>query len=181
MRRTALLSTLLVLGAAAPSARPAAAADPSDSCTSGTLLAGDAGPASLVLRVEQPDPGTSWVCVAVDDGSGLHAGGLLQVSGPATVSFQPDPPGTDQPPVPPAPPVPSGTCQASPDAVRVVDMQLPAGERVWIYLAPGAQGLDDLCAGIGGPLLATGALVSPGTQVVATNGRNQVAWLPDPT
>lgn len=181
MRRwTVLLSTLIALGAALPGPRSAAAADPSDSCTSGSLLSGDAGPVSLVLAVEQVDASTTWVCVAVDDGGGLHAGGLLQLSPPTSVSVQPDPPGTDQPPAPPAPPVPSGTCQTDPGAVRVLDVQLPAGERAWIYLAPDGA-LDDVCAGVGGPLLAFGGRISPGSPPVVDGGGSNVRarWTPD--
>jgi len=178
--RTLLLSTLLALGAAVPGQHlAAAAADPSDSCAGGaTLLEGYAGPASLLLQVEQVG-GTTLVCVAVDDGSGVHAGGLLQLIPPAGVSFQPDPPGTDQPPVASPPPVPSGTCQAQAGSTRVLDMQLPAGERAWIYLAPDG-GLEDLCAGVGGPVIAFGGRVSSGGVVQDSPGTNEsAAWTPD--
>lgn len=83
---------------------------------------------------------------------------LPQVTSAPAVAFDPDPPGTQQPPVPPPPPTPSGTCQSETGAQRLVDMQI-AGTRAWVYTAQGPSGATDICAGVNGPVVAFGGMV----------------------
>jgi hypothetical protein len=243
-----VLSGLLAGVAAQPAVRAAASTIPSTACAGGTVLDGYAGDVSLTLQAVQPDAQDVWICVAVDNGSWLHAGGRLrlsvpsggtlplpvvdrnaqgcsvmpgnqlpgphpllsaavggepvlldavasagqavvcvsvggiaarvlldlsQVAAPPVAGFEPDPPGSQQPPLDAPPPVPSGTCQAATGAQRIADMHLPGGERVWVYTAPAADGGTDVCAGIGGTLLAFGGrlhLSGDVTPLVAGNG-----------
>jgi hypothetical protein len=103
MRRRAVLCAALAAvfaeGIAAPPAHAAAPAIPSASCPGGVILDGFAGDLYVTLRAVQVDPQDVWICVAVDNGSWLHAGGRLRVTVPSAVSL-------------PAPFVDSGSCTA---------------------------------------------------------------------